>query len=68
MLLPSQVAEFFDHQYVRKETINVLDFLHRDINQKKIASKSTFVGYDQVCPAMPSHSQTFLNFSKGGFA
>ena len=29
--LTNQIAGLFDHQYLWKEVINVLDFLHRDI-------------------------------------
>ena len=28
--LSKQIAGFFDHPYLWKETINYLDFLHRD--------------------------------------
>ena len=35
VLLSSQIVGFFDHQYLWKEAINDLDFLHRDNNQIK---------------------------------
>ena len=34
----NKIAGFFDHQYLRKKTINVLDFLHRDSYKGKIAT------------------------------
>ena len=30
MLLANQIAVFFDHQFLWKESINILDFLHGD--------------------------------------
>ena len=43
-----------------KGTINVLDFLHRDLYQRKIVFKSTAV--DWVRQGVPSHVQTCLSF------
>ena len=37
------VRGFFDHQYLWKETINVLDNLHKNKYQGKIAYKTTTV-------------------------
>ena len=36
MLSTNQIAVFFDHQYLWKESINILDFLFWDNNQGKI--------------------------------
>ena len=47
------------------ETVNVLDFLHRDSYQKKITCKITTVGC--VWPDVPCHSQTYLGLSGGDF-
>ena len=41
MLLSCKIAGLFDHQYLQKEIINVLDFLHEDIYQGRIACKTT---------------------------
>ena len=65
MLLSKQVAGFFYHQYLCKETISVLDFLHRDNSQGKIASKSTDVGY--MWSGVASHVQTCLSLSRGDY-
>ena len=35
MLSTNQIAVFFEHQFIRKELINLLDFLHGDIDQKR---------------------------------
>ena len=43
----------------------VLEFLHRDIYQKKIASKNTAVGC--VWPGVRSHAQTCRNLSGSDF-
>ena len=40
MLLSNKITGVIDHQYLWKGTINGLDFLHRDVYQRKIASKS----------------------------
>ena len=34
VLLPNQIIGFFDHQYLWKERISILDFLHRNSCQK----------------------------------
>ena len=44
VLLSNQIAGFFDHQYLWKETINALDFLHINSYQRKIVSQGTSVG------------------------
>ena len=41
MLLTNQLAGFFDHQYVGKESIDILVFLHVVSYQWKIASETT---------------------------
>ena len=43
----------------------VLDFLHSDIYQRKVASTSTAVGC--MWPGVYSHAQTWQNFSGGDF-
>ena len=64
-LLSNQIVRTFDHQYIWKETINVLDFLHRDICKKKIASYSTSISC--VWPGIPSDAQTCPNLLGGEF-
>ena len=40
----NQIAVFFDHQYLFKESTNTLDFLHGDIHQGEVGSESsTFI-------------------------
>ena len=56
--MSNQAVGFFDHQYLRKETINVLDFLHKDSYQREIVSKSSTVGW--TWPGVPSEDQTCL--------
>ena len=58
MLSSNQIAEFCDHQYLWKEKINDLDFLH----QGKKASKTTAFGW--VWPDVASHAQTCLYLSE----
>ena len=41
MPLSGKIIGFFDHQYLWKETTNVLDFLHGDVNQRRAACKTT---------------------------
>ena len=45
MLLTNQMAVFFDHQYLWKESISRLDFLHGDNHQRKVASESYPFGW-----------------------
>ena len=61
MFLSNHIAGFFDHQYPWKETISVLDILHRDSCQEKIASKKTTIGW--VWLGKLSHASTCLNLS-----
>ena len=65
MDLPNKTAGLFDHQYPRKKTINVLDFLHRDSYKGKIARKTTTVKW--MKPGVPSYVQSCLNLSGGDF-
>ena len=44
-LLPSQTAGIFDHQYLQKKSISILDFLHRDNPQRKIKYETTSFGW-----------------------
>ena len=37
MLSSSQIAVFFDHQYLWKQYINIFDFLRRNIHKEQIA-------------------------------
>ena len=43
-LSSSQIAELFDHQYLWKELITLLDFLHADNHQEKVAPETTTFG------------------------
>ena len=47
----NQVAVFFDHQYLWKESIDTLDFLHEDNNQGKVDYEKTTFGW--VWPVVP---------------
>ena len=54
MLLSYKITGFFDHQYLSRETLSILDFLYRDSNQGKIAYKTTLlVECGQPCPVTP---------------
>lgn len=37
----NEITRSFDHKYLWKECIDILDFLHGDINQGNIASETT---------------------------
>ena len=56
MLSASQIAVFFDHQYLCKESLNLLDFLHGDNDDgDKVASDTiTFFCMWPVVPAVQS--------------
>ena len=49
----------FVHQYLWKEKINVLDFLHRGNNQEKIVFNTATAGW--MWPGLLSHAQAFLS-------
>ena len=51
MLSPNQIEGFFDHQYLWKETINFLDFLHRDSYQERYVRLLLLLGCGQACPS-----------------
>ena len=50
MILPNHIARFFDHHYLWKQSISILDFLHGDIHEAKVASDTTTFGW--MCPSM----------------
>ena len=45
MLSANQVAVFFDHQYLWKESIDPTDFLHGNNHQRKISSETITFGW-----------------------
>ena len=45
MLSASQIAVFFDHQYLWKESSDVLNFLHVDKYHRKVAYEATTFGW-----------------------
>ena len=48
----NQIAGFFDHQYFLEQKSYVLEFLHGDCNQGKIACKAAITG--RFWPDMPT--------------
>ena len=40
-LVPNQIVVVFDHQYLLKESIDILCFLHGDNQQRKVASENS---------------------------
>ena len=55
MLSTNQIAVFFDHQYLWKQSINTSDFLHEDNYQRKVGSETTtFVWVWPVVPHVQS--------------
>ena len=44
MVLTNQIAGFFDHCYIRKESIDFFKFLYRVITQKKDKSETNNFG------------------------
>ena len=43
--LSASVPVLFDHQYLWKESSNLLDFLHGENHQGKVPSETTFFGW-----------------------
>ena len=65
MVSSKKDTNFFDHQYLWKETTSALVFLNRDSNQGKIACKTITAG--RVRPGMLIHLQTYLGLTRGEF-
>ena len=61
MLSSNQIAGLFYHQYIWKEIINILDFVHRDSYHDKIVTVIISVGW--VMRGMSSLAQTCLDLS-----
>ena len=59
MLSSNQIARFFDHQYLWKESISILEFLYECSHQGKVASEATT--FDAMWPDLPSHVQICLD-------
>ena len=59
VLLSNLIAGFFDYQCLWKETILVLELLHEDSNQGKVACKTNTA--DWVWPCMYSHAHVCLH-------
>ena len=54
MLSSNQIAGFFNHQYLRKQCIHILDFLRGDFTKKRYHEG---VPFGWVSAGMPNHSQ-----------
>ena len=65
LLSSNQKTGFFDHQYLWNETINILDFLHEYIYQRKETSKNDTVGWMQL--GVPNFAEIFLSLSERDF-
>ena len=57
----NQIAEFFNHLYLWKETNNDLDFWRRDSSKGKIGTKNTAVHW--VWSDVLNHAQACLGLS-----
>ena len=55
MLSANQIEAFFNHQYLRKESSDLLDFLHGNNHHRKVAYEATTFGW--VCPVLLRASQ-----------
>ena len=54
MILSNRIKWLFDHQYFYKESVNILDFFHRDsTNEQKLLSVLLSVGCGRAWQAMP---------------
>ena len=59
MLLPNQIAGFFNHQCLWKESISNSEFLHGGNHQGNLASETTTFG--SIRSRKPGHIQTCLD-------
>ena len=55
MVLSNQIAGFFDHQYVQKESVIVLHFWHEDTHKWKETSEHTYFSW--LRSGIPRHAQ-----------
>ena len=60
VLWNNQIAEFSDHQYLQKKSININEFLHGDGHQRKFVSETTTFG--SLWPGVTSQLQTYLRW------
>ena len=65
MLLSSQIAVFFDPQYLWKESINMLQFLNGGNCQEKVESHATPFG--SIWSGVPSHAQNLPRLARAAF-
>lgn len=63
ILSSSQIAGFFDYQYLWNQCISIFDFFHGDIRQGDVFCEFTEFGW--VCPGMPRNTQTCLDLPGG---
>ena len=61
-ILSDWISGFFDHQYLQKKLIALLDFLHRNNHQKKGKSKTNTFSW--VWVALSSYIQISGNFQE----
>ena len=59
-----QTAEFFDQQYIWKESIDILEFLHGEMHQEKVAPETTSFGWVRLGLSHIQYSQKNSSFLK----
>ena len=69
MLSSNQITGFFDHQYLWKEYMNIVDFFHGDIHTgrqhlKLLLLASSMSRYSQSCPNLHRFRKSSLDFSE----
>ena len=57
MLSSNQSAQLFDHQYLEKESVNVIDFF---LDVKKLTKVLLLVGCVQVYSTMPKLGKIYM--------
>ena len=65
MLLSNEIAGFFDPQYLLKESINMLQFLHGFSHQRKVASEATT--FSSMWTGVSSHTQNLPRLANAAF-
>ena len=65
MLLSSQIAGFFDPQYLLEESINMLQLLNGGNRQGQVESDATPFG--SICSGVPSRAQNLPRLARAAF-
>ena len=59
MLSYNEIVRCFDHQYIWKESVDILDSFYGDTHYRKVVTETITFGW--LWPDVPSHTQACLD-------